>query len=100
MEPESFTPKDKKSQVLAKSRQELKAMESKLREQTMGYVTAAFGLIAGLAWNDAVKTLIEQVFTLKGNTILAKFIYALVLTIILVLVSVYLNKLVKGSDQQ
>ncbi|MCQ2056243.1 MAG: DUF5654 family protein [archaeon] len=46
-------------------------------------VTAAFGLVAALAWNETIKTAIEQVFTTKEG-IVGKFIYAFSVTIIAV----------------
>ena len=67
-------------------------VKSKYREQTVGYLSAAFGLIAGLAWNDAVKQLIETVFPADQGTIVAKFIYAALITAIVVLVSNYLTR--------
>lgn len=63
-----------------------------LREKTVSYILAAFGLVAGLAWNEAIKSLIEYVFPAAGNSIIAKVFYALVLTIILVVVSAHLTR--------
>ena len=67
--------------------------QKEVRERTVGYIVAALSLIAGLAWNDAVKGLIEFVFPLKENTLSAKFIYAGTITIAVVALTVYLNKL-------
>ncbi len=70
-------------------------LKKELEEKIMSYVIAAFGLVAGLAWNDAIKTLIEVVFPTKGNNLIAKFSYAILFTIILVIVTVYLGKIFK-----
>jgi hypothetical protein len=67
--------------------------EKELRERTVGYVVAAFGLVAGLAWNEAIKSLIEYWFPMAQNSLLAKIIYAFLLTAVLVLVTIYLRKL-------
>ena len=64
----------------------------KIREQTVGYLTAAFGLVAGLAWNDAVKMFIEDIYPSKQNTIIAKFLYAVLITLVVVLISSALNR--------
>ncbi|NTU66971.1 MAG: hypothetical protein HGB08_03545 [Candidatus Moranbacteria bacterium] len=66
-----------------------------MRERTLGYILTAFGLVAGLAWNDAVKSFIEYVFPADqtGNTLKAKFIYAVIITIVVVVVSAYLSRL-------
>lgn len=70
-------------------------LETKFREQTVGYLTAAFGLVAGLAWNDAVKMFIEEIYPTKQNTIVAKFLYAVLITLVIVLISSSLNRWAK-----
>ena len=54
-------------------------------------VTTAFGLIAGLAWNDAIQKLIESVMG-AGDALTGLFIYALVVTIIAVVVTILLAR--------
>lgn len=78
---------DNKIRELKKDGKEIK---KEIRQRTIGYIVAAFGLVAGLAWNDAVKTLIENLFPLGKGTLLAKFIYAISITLVLVVISVYL----------
>lgn len=73
-------------------------IEKVLKEKVASYLLAAFGLVAGLAWNEAVKALIEYVFPAKGNTLIAKFAYALGLTIVLALVSVYITRIFKKEE--
>jgi uncharacterized transporter YbjL len=46
-------------------------------------MTAAFGLIAALAWNEAIKYAVAQVFTSDPG--IGLFIYAILVTIIAVL---------------
>ncbi|PIR06003.1 hypothetical protein COY65_00255 [Candidatus Jorgensenbacteria bacterium CG_4_10_14_0_8_um_filter_39_13] len=60
---------------------------------------AAFGLVAGLAWNEAIKSLIEYIFPLSRNTLLLKFVYAILITLILVFISIYLVKLLKAEEK-
>jgi hypothetical protein len=62
-------------------------LESSVREKTVGYITAAFGLVAGLAWNDAIKSLIESVFPVAKDSVMIKFVYASLMTIAVVLVT-------------
>ena len=54
-------------------------------------VTTAFGLIAGLAWNDAIQKLIESVMG-AGDALTGLFIYAIVVTIIAVVVTILLAR--------
>jgi hypothetical protein len=67
-------------------------MTNEFKKQIISYILGAFGLVAGLAWNDAIKSLIEFIFPLEQNSLTIKFIYAAVLTLILVLVSTNLSR--------
>lgn len=72
---------------------EQKEIRKALREQTIGYVTAALGLVAGLAWNDAIGTLISFIFPLSKNTLWAKFIYAILVTLLVVFLGGFLIRI-------
>ncbi len=72
-----------------------KELRLEISEQVVSYIGAGFGLIASLAWNEAIKALLEYVFPLKQDSITAKFIYALAMTVILILVTLYLVKILK-----
>ena len=54
-------------------------------------VTTAFGLVAGLAWNDAIQKLIDSVLG-AGDALTGLFIYAIVVTIIAVVVTILLAR--------
>ena len=69
--------------------------EREVMEKTFGYIVTSFGLVAGLAWNDAIKSLIEAFFPLQKDTMKAKFIYAAVITVLVVFISLYLSRLFK-----
>ena len=79
-------------------KQEGKKLSLEARQRTVGYIEGSLGIIAGLAWNEAVKALIEYLIPVSSNTVLAKFIYAVTMTIIIVLVTVYLTKILKKSE--
>ena len=83
------------SKKLSEEKQKLR---KEIREKVVGYVGAGLGLIASLAWNEAIKAGIESLFPLNQDTILAKFIYAGAMTLILVVVTTYLIKLF-GADE-
>jgi len=65
----------------------------------LGYITAGFGLVAGLAWNEAIKSLIEYLFPLNRDTMTAKFVYAFLITIILVIISIYLARILNDEEE-
>ncbi len=69
-----------------------KRINKEIRERTSGYILAALGFVVGLAWNDAIKTLIEDIFPLNKDGILAKFIYAVLVTFVIVVVTIALTR--------
>lgn len=75
------------------------AFRKEIQERTMGYVVGALGLTAGLAWNEAIKALIEYLFPLSKNNLVAKFIYASIITLVVVVISVYLVKLFDRKEK-
>jgi len=75
-------------------------LNREFRERTMSFVVGGLGLVAGLAWNDAVKALIEYLLPLGRDSVLAKFIYALVISIIVVVFSVYLTRVLARKDEK
>ena len=65
--------------------------------QTMiALASAAFGVVAALAWNSAITALVKQIFG-SGAQIVSLFIYAIVVTILAVIVMVNLGKLAERT---
>ncbi len=75
-------------------------IKKEIRQRTSGYILAAFGLVAALAWNDAIKSLIEYFFPLDKNTVLVKFTYAVLITFIVVIISIYLTRLLSDKKEE
>jgi len=75
-------------------------LQREIRGRTIGYVTAALGLVAGLAWNDAIKSIIETIYPFGQGSMWAKLIYAVIVTIIIVLLTVYLMKWSKKVEEK
>jgi len=66
-------------------------MKSEVIEKIAALVTVAFGLVAALAWNGAIQAIFKKVFgTAEG--IGAMLTYAIVVTIIAVLVTIWIGK--------
>lgn len=82
----------------SKETAERQGVRKEVRERIAAYIAGAFGLTAVLAWNDAIKSLIEYVSPLSPNTLLMKFIYALVLTVVVGYVTVYIVRMI-GSQE-
>jgi len=62
-----------------------------IMETILGLITTAFAFVAGLAWNDAIQKLIEQ-FIGTGDALPSLFIYAIVVTVVAVIVTVILAR--------
>lgn len=75
-------------------------LNMEIKKKVAGYITAGFGVVAGLAWNDAIKTFIEGFFPEVQNTIIAKFVYALFITVVLVIISIYLIKILRIDGEK
>lgn len=86
--------KSRISQIKEKS----KLLEKEIRSQAIGYILTAFGLVAGLAWNEAIKSIITEFFPSTENTIMAQLSYALIITVIAVIFGIYLTKLITKKE--
>jgi membrane protein YdbS with pleckstrin-like domain len=77
------------------SKEKLKAEKEELKKEVSNkltaLITAAFGLVAALAWNDTIKTLFVTLFGTADN-LWAMLVYALVVTLIAVFVTIKLPK--------
>jgi hypothetical protein len=85
---------------LGKIKKKSAEFESSMRQRTFGYITAAFGLVAGLAWNDAIKSLIEELFPLSQNTLVVKFAYAVAMSALVVLIARVLVKAIVKKEEK
>lgn len=74
-------------------------LNKELKSKTFGYISAALGLVAGLAWNDAIKYAIESLFPLSKDTIVIKFLYAVVVTIAVVILIKYLTAIINKEEE-
>lgn len=73
-------------------------MKSNVVEKFAALITAAFGLIAALAWNDAIKALFKGPCGTEGAGALCTlssggpWIYAIIVTILAVIATVWIVK--------
>jgi len=67
-------------------------MKKEVLEKVAALITAAFGLVAALAWNGAIQAAFVSIFG-TASSIWAMFIYAVVVTIIAVLATVWIGNI-------
>ena len=63
-----------------------------IMETILALITTAFAFVAGAAWNDAIQKLIESVIG-SGDALPSLFIYAIVVTIVAVVVTVIIARI-------
>lgn len=63
-------------------------MKSEMIDKFATFITTAFGFVAGLAWNDAIKGAVEKLNIAQYG----RFGYAIAITLIAVFVTIWLNR--------
>ena len=71
-------------------------MKSEMWDKLGALLTAAFGLVAALAWNGAIRAIFEKMFGTADN-ITAMLVYASVVTVIAVLVTMRIAKVISKA---
>ena len=72
--------------------------QRELVKQMVTLSTSGFGLVAALAWNEAIQAFVRQYidqYLSVGSGIISRFIYAIIITAFAVLVTYQLTKIVK-----
>jgi len=66
--------------------------------QTLTLASSALGLVAALAWNEAIKSYIDlyiKPYFAKGSGVVSLFIYALFITAITVIIAIQMARIKK-----
>jgi hypothetical protein len=72
-------------------------MQKEVIDKVSELMTAAFGLIAALAWNEAIKSLFVEGGPLAGAAAYGPWIYAIFVTVIAVVMAIYIGRLAKKA---
>ena len=72
---------------------EAKDIKGQVSETIATLMTTAFGLIAALAWNEAIKAIILQYFS-TGSGITGLLTYAVLITIIAVVATIIIARVI------
>ena len=72
-----------------------KRFSEELTEQLVTLSTAGFGLVAALAWNQAIQDFVTKFVGphIPGSGLISKFVYAILITLFAVLVTYQLSRL-------
>jgi len=75
----------------------IRETEREFRQTIVTLILGGFGLVAALAWNDAIQSFFNAFFP-KSSGLIGKFIYAIIITLIVVVVSMRLKKIVEKEE--
>ncbi|WP_214021701.1 DUF5654 family protein [Methanoculleus sp.] len=67
------------------------AVKTEVIESISALITAAFGLVAALAWNEAIQELFRLIFG-DQSSFVAMLAYALLVTIIAVIATIWIGR--------
>ena len=68
------------------------ALKVQLLETFAALITAAFGLVAALAWNETIKDLVALIFPNEDDTIWGNLVYAIIVTILAVIMTYWISR--------
>lgn len=81
---------------MAEDKKDKKGLHKELIAQMVTLSTAGFGFVAALAWNEAIQSFVNEYvakYLSVESGVLSRFIYAIVITCVAVLVTYQLSKL-------
>ena len=78
---------------------EIKKTQEEFRKTTITLILGGFGLVAALAWNEAIRSFFDIFFPKGSSGLIGKFIYAFIVTIIVVIVSLQLRKISEKKEE-
>ena len=79
--------------------EEKTTLKTEILDKIAALVTAAFGLVAALAWNDAIKAIFKEIFG-SESTIGPMLLYAIIVTIIAVILTIIVARAVSNAKNK
>ena len=83
-------------EVVKKTKKEIKRYQLAVVNQMLKLATAGFGLVAALAWNELIRTFINDYLKSKlglGSGLISLAIYAIIVTALAVIVTLQLSRM-------
>lgn len=80
---------------------ELKELKLEILVKMSDLAVAGFGLVAALAWNETIQSIVNTLLPQNTNGgLIAKLIYAVIITIFVVLVTLRLSKMTNKAKEE
>lgn len=83
------------------SLKEIRELKVETLSKMTDLATAGFGLVAALAWNEAIQSLVNAFLPKNSNGgIIAQIAYAMIITTFVVIITVKLGKMVGRAKEE
>lgn len=85
------------------NKEKKESLAAELSKQMLGLATGGLGLVAALAWNDAVNSFIDEwikPYAARGTGFTSQLLYAIIITALAVFVTYQLTKLSQRFQQK
>ena len=79
------------------------ALHKAIVVQIISLVSTSFGLVAALAWNEAIKEYVSvfiKPYFAKGSGVISLFIYAFAITTVAVLITIQSTRILERLDSK
>ncbi len=74
-------------------------MTGEILDKFSQLITTALGLVAVLAWNDAIRLLFNQLLGESGGALAAEFFYALIVTLIVNFATIAVSRVAERAKK-
>ena len=89
------------SKISKSSLKEIKQLQLETLAKMSDLATAGFGLVAALAWNEAIQSLVNSVLPKNSSGgITAQIIYAIIITAAVVFITMRLGKMTSKAKEE
>jgi hypothetical protein len=89
--------------VIKKTKGEIKKYQLAVVKQMLKLATTGFGLVAALAWNELIRTFINDFIKSKislGSGLISLAIYALIVTALAVIITLQLSRIAEKLTKE
>ena len=90
-------------EVVKKTKKEIREYHLAIVNQMLKLVTSAFGLVAALAWNELIRTFINDYLKSRlgfGSGLISLAIYAIIVTTLAVVITLQLSRMAEGLSEK
>ena len=83
---------DHRREAGSRAREKEERLSAEVLDKFSELITTALGLVAALAWNEAIQLLFTQLFGEAGGALAAKFGYALIITLVVIFAAISVGR--------